>query len=101
MQWENNFEASDADSFLKLNLEQKQNHVEVKKLKNKFRDLTDNEAIAFHQIKILDKQGYLFKFQHYCYQMSIEDGQVKEVEYNFPKLTCQIYESYHAISKIV
>ena len=55
MQWENNFEASDADSFLKLNMNQKQNHAEVKKLRNKFKDLTEQEAIAFHQIKILDR----------------------------------------------
>ena len=59
MKWESNFDSQDANEFLKLNLDKKRNHVEVKKIRNKFKDLTENEAIAFHQIKILEKQGYL------------------------------------------
>jgi len=55
MKWESNFDSQDANEFLKLNLDKKRNHVEVKKIRNKFKDLTENEAIAFHQIKILEK----------------------------------------------
>lgn len=71
----------------------------MKNIQNKFKDLTDEEAIAFYQIKILDRQGYLQKFQLYSYQKS--DEHKNKIEYNFPRLICQVHESYNSIAKIV
>ena len=54
----------------------------------KFKDLTINEAIAFHQHRYLDNQGYLQRFQQYKYEMSLDQNKGKEIPYNFPDLLC-------------
>ena len=67
-EWELNLDESDADEFLRLTVDQKENHGEICQLIKRFRDLTVSEAIAFHQYKILEKQGYLQKFELFCHE---------------------------------
>jgi len=100
-EWEDNLDAKDSSQFLRLAYEEKKNHPEVTNIRKKFKDLTFDEAIAFYQIKILDVQGYLQKFQLYSYEKSLEENKGKEIEYNFPRLICQVHESYNSIAKIV
>lgn len=73
----------------------------MRSIQNKFKDLTVAEAIAFYQIKILDRQGYLQHFQLHSYRKSREQDKDKILEYNFPRLICQVHESYNSIAKIV
>lgn len=67
----------------------------------KYKDLSVDEAIAFYQLKFLDQQGYLSKFQMWKYLLSLKENEGKPLPYKFPDLLCEVHLAYNSFTKIV